>query len=145
MQRSEHRWTAARRKMLTGPESLRINIFSTRRRYSESSMSTRRYGDFSLERQVRLVRRDWANKRLGIIHQARFSLDHVLLLPLQHDSGTDKGRIALTQREGTPEHARRRLIVAAGHLQLASMLEGGRVLQDYIILQLPGSETVIKR
>ena len=94
---------------------------------------------------MRLVRRDRANKRLGIIHQARFSPDHVLLLPLQHDSGTDKGRIALTQREGTSEHARRRLVVAAGHLQLASMFEGGRVLKDYIVLPLPGSETVIQK
>lgn len=104
-------------------------------------MSIRRHECFLFLRLLRLVRRKWANSKLGIIHQARLPSDYVLLLPLQHDSGINKGRIALTQREGTSEHARRRLVVAADHLQLASMRKGGRVLKEYTILQLPGSKT----
>ena len=87
-------------------------------------MSIKKYEDVVSGRPQRLVRSKWANSRLGIIHQARLSLDHVLFLSLQHDSGINKGRIALTQREGTPEHARRRLAVKP---QLASANEGGRV------------------
>ena len=108
-------------------------------------MSIRRYAGVFSGRLVRLMRRKWAHSRLGIFHQARLPSDYVLLLPLQHDSGIDKGRIALTQREGTSEHERRRLVVVAGHLRLASMHEGGRVLRDYTVLQLPGSNPIIKR
>ena len=73
-------------------------------------MSIRRYKDIFSERLLRLLKRMEADSRPGVIHQTRVPSDYVLLLPLQHDSGIDKGRIALTQREGPSEHARRRLI-----------------------------------
>ena len=86
-------------------------------------MFIRRYVAIFSGRLLLLLKRKWADSRAGVIHQTRFPPDHVLLLPLQHDSGIDKGRIALTKREGPSEHARRRLIVTAGHMRLASMHE----------------------
>lgn len=94
-------------------------------------MFIRRYEDGIAGLLLRPLGRTWANSRLGIIHQARLPSHHVLFLPLQHDSGIDKGRIALTQREGTSEHAGRRLVVAAGHL---NWHQCGRVL--------PGPHTI---
>ena len=108
-------------------------------------MSIRRYKDVFSGHLPRLVGKKWANSTLGIIHQAWLPPDYVLLLPLQHDSGIDKGRIALTQREGTSEHERRRLVVVASHLRLASMHEGGRVLKDYTLSQLPESRSITER
>ena len=62
-----------------------------RPRFSESSTSTRRYHFGPLK--------DTLNMKLtnltGILHQARLSLGHVLLLPLQHDCRTYSRRVAL--------------------------------------------------
>ena len=136
-QRSERCWIETRR-LLTEGQNLREPTSSRRDRDIQKAQCPqegtrcRIWASFaSCKKRLR------ANSRLGIIHQARLSPDYVLLLPLQHDSGVDKGRIALTQREGTSEHARRGLVVAAGHLQLASTQESGRVLKDNKTLRLP--------
>lgn len=98
--------------------SLRISICWTRQRSSGNLMCIKGYGSSHAcgDNSSCANSRGVTDFVPGIFRQARLPSDYVLLLPVQHDRRSDKGRVPLTTRQSTQEHEGGRCLLMAIHM-----------------------------